>query len=244
MRRRSIVVLNLEGGKIATYDYTINVIPIVIEGEGVAAMRTHTKLVAAVAGLAGALLLPALATAAPTPLVAPALSGVAALPGPIAPAAKTAATMTTLTDEARRRGRRHEVHPHRQRTAREQGRLDRLGHGQRDVGRRRPPRQRRLPRPLGLEDPGRARPGTDRRPGQAVREADGAPGLRRRPRHLRGRRRRPGREGRLPDRPLRHDQPEAGPDRHDDHASPTTGSARRCTRAARRSSTTTTTSAR
>ena len=60
-------------------------------------MTTHTKLVAAVAALAGALLLPALATAAPTPLAIPALSGVAALPGPLAPPAKAAATMTTLT---------------------------------------------------------------------------------------------------------------------------------------------------
>ena len=60
-------------------------------------MTTHTKLVAAVAALAGALLLPALATAAPTPLTIPALSGVAALPGPLAPPAKAAATMTTLT---------------------------------------------------------------------------------------------------------------------------------------------------
>ncbi|MFI5054697.1 MAG: hypothetical protein ACHQDE_10070, partial [Acidimicrobiia bacterium] len=59
-------------------------------------MNTHTKLVAAVAALAGALLLPALATAAPTPLAIPALSGVAALPGPLAPPAKAAATMTTL----------------------------------------------------------------------------------------------------------------------------------------------------
>ena len=60
-------------------------------------MTTHTKLVAAVAALAGALLLPALATATPTPLTIPALSGVAALPGPLAPPAKAAATMTTLT---------------------------------------------------------------------------------------------------------------------------------------------------
>ena len=49
------------------------------------------------AALAGALLLPALASAAPTPLVIPALSGVAALPGPLAPASTPAATMTTLT---------------------------------------------------------------------------------------------------------------------------------------------------
>ena len=60
-------------------------------------MRTHVKLVAAVAGLAGALLLPAFAAATPTPLVTPALSGVAALPGPIAPASTPSATMTTLT---------------------------------------------------------------------------------------------------------------------------------------------------
>ena len=60
-------------------------------------MRTHTKLVAAVAALAGALLLPALATATPTPLVIPALSGVAALPGPLAAPSTPAANMTTLT---------------------------------------------------------------------------------------------------------------------------------------------------
>jgi len=60
-------------------------------------MRTHPKLVAAVAALAGALLLPALAAAAPTPLVIPTLTGVAALPGPLAPASTAAKTMTTLT---------------------------------------------------------------------------------------------------------------------------------------------------
>jgi len=60
-------------------------------------MKTHTKLVAAVAALAGALLVPAFATAAPVPLVIPALSGVAALPGPIALPFSTAATLTTLT---------------------------------------------------------------------------------------------------------------------------------------------------
>jgi hypothetical protein len=60
-------------------------------------MNTHTKLVAALVALAGALLLPALANAAPTPLVIPALSGVAALPGPLAPAATQAANMSILT---------------------------------------------------------------------------------------------------------------------------------------------------
>ena len=59
-------------------------------------MTTHTKLVAAIAALAGALLLPALAAAAPAPIVIPALSGVAALPGPIAPASTPAASMSTL----------------------------------------------------------------------------------------------------------------------------------------------------
>jgi len=66
-------------------------------------MKTHTKLVAALAALAGALLLPALAAATPAPLVIPALQGVAALPGPLAPASTPATTMTTLTatpDEA------------------------------------------------------------------------------------------------------------------------------------------------
>ena len=59
-------------------------------------MKTYPKLVAAVAALAGALLLPALATAAPTPLVIPAFAGLPGLPGPIAPAATPAANMTTL----------------------------------------------------------------------------------------------------------------------------------------------------
>jgi hypothetical protein len=59
-------------------------------------MSAQTKLVAAIAALAGALLLPAFAAAAPTPLVIPALSGVAGLPGPIAPASIPAASMSTL----------------------------------------------------------------------------------------------------------------------------------------------------
>ena len=57
----------------------------------------NTKLSIVVAALAGALLLPALATATPTPLVAPAIPGAAGLPGPIAPAAQPAATMGTMT---------------------------------------------------------------------------------------------------------------------------------------------------
>jgi hypothetical protein len=60
-------------------------------------MTTPTKLVAAIAALAGALLLPALGAAAPVPLAIPALSGVAALPGPLAPASTPAANMSTLT---------------------------------------------------------------------------------------------------------------------------------------------------
>ncbi len=56
----------------------------------------NTKLTTVVAALAGALLLPALATATPTPLVAPAIPGVAGLPGPIAPAAQPSATMGLL----------------------------------------------------------------------------------------------------------------------------------------------------
>lgn len=59
-------------------------------------MKTHTKLIAA-AVLAGALLLPTLATASPTPLVSPPIPGVAPLPGPIAAPSTPAATMTTLT---------------------------------------------------------------------------------------------------------------------------------------------------
>ena len=60
-------------------------------------MRAHTKTAAFVAALAGALLLPALATAAPAPLVTPAFAGTAPLPGPVAPAFANAATITTLT---------------------------------------------------------------------------------------------------------------------------------------------------
>jgi hypothetical protein len=61
-------------------------------------MNLHMKLAATVASLAGAsLLLPALAAAAPTPLVAPALAGVSALPGPVAPAATSAANMGVLS---------------------------------------------------------------------------------------------------------------------------------------------------
>lgn len=48
------------------------------------------------AALAGALLLPAAAAAAPTPLVVPAVPGVAALPGPLAAPAKAAASMLAL----------------------------------------------------------------------------------------------------------------------------------------------------
>jgi hypothetical protein len=60
-------------------------------------MNLHMKTAASVALLAGAiLLLPALASAAPTPLVAPAFTGVAQLPGPLASASKPAATMGTL----------------------------------------------------------------------------------------------------------------------------------------------------
>jgi hypothetical protein len=60
-------------------------------------MTSRTKLTMVAAALAGALLLPALAAASSTPLVPPALPGVAPLPGPIAPASTPAATMTTLT---------------------------------------------------------------------------------------------------------------------------------------------------
>ena len=44
-------------------------------------MTTHAKLVAALAALAGALLLPAFAAAAPIPLIIPAIPGAATLPG-------------------------------------------------------------------------------------------------------------------------------------------------------------------
>jgi hypothetical protein len=54
------------------------------------------KTVAAVAALAGALLLPALASGAPTPLAIPAIPGVAALPGPLAAPAVPAVSMGLL----------------------------------------------------------------------------------------------------------------------------------------------------
>jgi hypothetical protein len=61
-------------------------------------MNLHAKMAVTVAALAGAsLLLPAVASGTPTPLVIPTLAGVAALPGPVAPAATPAATMTALT---------------------------------------------------------------------------------------------------------------------------------------------------
>ena len=66
-------------------------------------MNLHMKMAVTVASLAGALLLPALATAAPTTLPIPMLSGVAALPGPLAPASQPATSMSLLTvkpDEA------------------------------------------------------------------------------------------------------------------------------------------------
>jgi hypothetical protein len=60
-------------------------------------MKSTTTKLAAVAAAAGAmLLLPAPATAAPTPLVIPALQGVAALPGPLAAASVPAANMLLL----------------------------------------------------------------------------------------------------------------------------------------------------
>ena len=58
--------------------------------------RISTTVAASAAALAGALLLPALAAATPAPLIIPAVPGVAALPGPIAPAATAAPQMGTL----------------------------------------------------------------------------------------------------------------------------------------------------
>ena len=59
-------------------------------------MKPKTKLVAALAALAGALLLPALAAATVVPLIIPTIPGVATLPGALAPAAAPAATMGLL----------------------------------------------------------------------------------------------------------------------------------------------------
>ena len=61
-------------------------------------MNLHMKMAATVSTLAGALLLlPAFASAAPTPLVIPAFTGVSALPGPLATPATPAASMGLLT---------------------------------------------------------------------------------------------------------------------------------------------------
>jgi hypothetical protein len=61
-------------------------------------MNLHMKMAVTAVAVAGAtMLLPSLASATPTPLAIPDLAGVAALPGPIAPAAVPAASMTTLT---------------------------------------------------------------------------------------------------------------------------------------------------
>src|SRR6266508_770555 len=60
-------------------------------------MNLHMKMAVTVAALAGAtMLLPALASGTPTPLVIPAIPGVSALPGVAAPAATPAANMTVL----------------------------------------------------------------------------------------------------------------------------------------------------
>jgi hypothetical protein len=60
-------------------------------------MNLHMKMAVAVASLAGAaMLLPGLASATPTPLVIPAIPGVAALPGLAAPPATPAANMGAL----------------------------------------------------------------------------------------------------------------------------------------------------
>jgi hypothetical protein len=60
---------------------------------------TIKPLISAAAALTGALLLSAGAAAAPTPLDAPAIPGVASVPGPVAPAAQPAATMGLLTSK-------------------------------------------------------------------------------------------------------------------------------------------------
>jgi hypothetical protein len=59
-------------------------------------VNMKTKLAVAVAAAAGALLLPALATATATPIVIPAIPGVAPLPGGLAPASVPAANMGQL----------------------------------------------------------------------------------------------------------------------------------------------------
>ena len=60
-------------------------------------MKLTTKIAVAAAALVGAVLLPALAAASSTPLVPPALTGVAPLPGPVAPASTPSPNMSTLT---------------------------------------------------------------------------------------------------------------------------------------------------
>ncbi|HLY94433.1 MAG TPA: hypothetical protein VKP14_06270 [Gaiellaceae bacterium] len=60
-------------------------------------MSVRAKVLTAIASVAGALLVPAMGSATPAPLVIPAIPGVAALPGTTAAAAKPAAQMGTLT---------------------------------------------------------------------------------------------------------------------------------------------------
>ncbi len=155
------------------------------------------------------LALPAVALAEAGPLAAPAIPGVAALPGPVVDPGKPAAEMKLLktTPDIALAGTAITIV--RERPARRQGRHPHLGHGQRRLDARCTGRQRRLPRPQGDEVRRAAGQGAHERERHVQRPDQGTAGLRRPARDLRGRRRRAGREGRLPARALGLDQPEA-----------------------------------
>ena len=157
------------------------------------------------------------ALAAPGPVTAPAIPGAAALPGPVVAAGKP-----------RRRCRSSRPRPTSRWPGRrltisgaglpgEQGRAPDVEHRDRRLAARRAPRQRRLPRPQGQQVPVLLPTARPTRAGAFSVKLEGAAGLRRHPRHLRRGRRHAGREGRLPRRPARDDDPEEGPDRHADH---------------------------
>ena len=175
------------------------------------------KLTVAGAVLAGALLLSAPGLATPMPLPAPTIPGVAPLPGPIAAASTPAANMGILKTKPDIGAAGTSFSLSGSGLGAEQGRQHRLEHRQRHVDGRRAARQRRLPRTESRQGQRRSRADEDRRTGRVLPEPEGAEGLRRHPRHVRGRRRRPGCEGRLPHRPHGDDDAEEGADRHDDH---------------------------
>jgi len=180
-------------------------------------MTITIKRVVGIAVAAAALLVPASALATTGPVQAPAIPGVAGLPGPLVDPGKPAATMSTLKASPDIAVAEHEDDDLRRRASGEQGRHPHVEHRERRLDARRTPRQRRLPRPQDDEVPRPAGQGAHRRNRCLQRHDRRSARLGRPARHLRRRRRPPGREGRLPDRPSRDDDAEEGPDRHADH---------------------------